>query len=255
MSFFPRRPDDPDPEPNPDTPPDSADSTGICPRCGRNSNFRGVSAPIPLTFTGLQVVNRDGTTERDPAERVNALFCMGCGQGTAVIEEKWVGRREGIGGGGTIRWRGIHWWPPVAIAGITGAVPLRIRSCLEEGLKCLSAGAPRGAAVMFRRTLEAIVREKGSSAAVTAMEKKNLAAGLQVMADEHTTTADLSEWAKEIRLAANVGAHLDPIDDVSTPEAENLSKLLRHLLVYLYEVGAQIRRAKGAVSSQASSTP
>jgi hypothetical protein len=106
-----------------------------------------VSAPIPLTFTGLQVMNRDGTPELDPAERVNAMFCMGCGRATAVVEEKWVGQqpwREG-GQSGKIRWRGVHWWPPVAIAGITDAVPQAIRSCCEEGLRCLGAGTPRGA--------------------------------------------------------------------------------------------------------------
>jgi uncharacterized protein DUF4145 len=241
----------------PDTPPDTADPTGICPRCSRSSNFKGVVPPIPLFFTGTQIGRPDHTVELEAAERVSGLLCLGCGQATAVVEEMWVGQRpwrEGARTGGKIRWRGIHWWPPLAIAGITDAVPQPIRSCFEEGLRCLSPGAPRAAAVMFGRTLEAIVRDKGSEAAVTAM-KKNLAAGPQVMADEHTITADLAEWAKEIRLARNAGGHFDPMDDVSTAEAENLSKLLRHLLVYLYEVGARIRRAKGAAPSQASSTP
>jgi len=103
---------------------------------------------------------------------------------------------------------------------------------------------------MFRRTLEAIVRDKGSAAAVAAMEKKDLASGLQVMANEHTITGDLAEWAKEIRLAGNVGGHFDPIGDVDVAEAEDLSKLLRSLLVYLYEVGAQIKRGRAAASAQ-----
>lgn len=105
---------------------------------------------------------------------------------------------------------------------------------------------------MFRRTLEAIVREKGSAAAVAAIDKKNVASGLQVMADENTVTADLAEWAREIRLAANVGAHFDPMDNVTADEAENLSKLLRDLLIYLYEVGAQVRRARAPASPQPS---
>ncbi len=215
-----------------------------------------MSAPIPLSFTGLQITNRDGRSELDPAERVNAMFCMGCGRASAVVEEKWVDQQPSREGGrsGTIRWRGIHWWPPLAVAGITNAVPQAIRSCFEEGLRCLGAGAPRGAAVMFGRTLEAIVRDKGSQVAVTAMEKNNLATGLKVMADEHAITPDLAEWAKEIRLARNVGGHVDPIDDVDVAEAEDLSRLLRSLLVYLYEVGAQIKRARGQ-GGGASRTP
>lgn len=35
--------------PNPDTPPDSWDPTGVCPRCGRTSNFRSL-ASLPVTF-------------------------------------------------------------------------------------------------------------------------------------------------------------------------------------------------------------
>jgi hypothetical protein len=52
------------------------------------------------------------------------------------------------------------------------------------------------------------------------------------------------EWAKELRLAGNVGGHFDPIDDVTLQEAEGLSKLLRSVLVYLYEVPAKLRRAR-----------
>lgn len=249
--FIPKNASDPDPKPNPDTPPDSTDPTGVCPRCSRHSNFKAVPVPIPLTFTGLRIVRPGGESEPDPAQRVNALFCLGCGEATVVVEEKWIGQhpwREGFRGG-TIRWRGIHWWPPVAIAGISDAVPANIRACFVEGLRCLGAGAPRGAAVMFRRTLEAVVRDKGSQAAVAAMEQKNLFNGLKVMAEEHTLTPDLAEWAKEIRLAGNVGGHFDPIDDVDLAEAEDLGRLLRSLLIYLYEIGAQIRRARGAAPS------
>jgi hypothetical protein len=34
---------------NPDTPPDSWDPAGICPRCGRASNFRSLGS-VPVTF-------------------------------------------------------------------------------------------------------------------------------------------------------------------------------------------------------------
>ncbi len=247
MGFFPRNRNDPDPEPNPDTPPDSADPTGICPRCGRNSNFKGIAPPIPLKFGTTVAILPDGSHDPEVSERVSGFLCMGCGQGTAVVEEEWIGQQPVHAGGrrsGTIRYRGIHWWPPVAVAGITEAVPDSIRECFSEGLRCLSANAPRGAAVMFRRTLEAIVRDKGSRAAVKAMEDKNLASGLRVMADEHAITPDLAEWTKSLRLAANVGAHYDPIENVTPEEAEELSKLLRHVLIYLYEVGAQVKRAR-----------
>jgi Domain of unknown function (DUF4145) len=248
MGFIPGGRNDPDPEPNPDTPPDSADPTGICPRCGRNSNFRAITEPIPITAGNTVGILPDGTQEPEVLERVSVFYCMGCGEGTVVVEEEWIGqlpvRASGRRSGGRIRYHGIHWWPPVAVAGIGEAVPAAIRECFSEGLRCLSSNAPRGAAVMFRRTLEAVVRDKGSAIAVKAMEDGVLADGLRVMAAEHSITPALAEWAKELRLAGNVGGHYDPMDDVTPDEADGLSKLLRQLLIYLYEVGAQIKRAR-----------
>jgi Domain of unknown function (DUF4145) len=66
------------------------------------------------------------------------------------------------------------------------------------------------------------------------------------MADEGALDRNLAEWAKEIRLVANVGAHFDSVDDVSPEEAENLSRLLRELLRYLYEMPARIGRSRAS---------
>jgi len=97
---------------------------------------------------------------------------------------------------------------------------------------------------MFRRSLEAIIREKGSPAAVKALEDVNLAKGLRVMADEKALDPSLADWAKELRLAGNAGGHYDPMNDVTPDEAEVASKLLRSILTYLYEMPAKLRRAR-----------
>ena len=96
---------------------------------------------------------------------------------------------------------------------------------------------------MLRRTVEGIVRESGSTEAQKALGH-NLAAGLRVMADEHGLDANLAQWAAEIRLTANVGAHYDPLEDVSDGEAADLARLTRQLLHYLYEMPAQLKRAR-----------
>lgn len=80
-------------KPNPDTPPDSDDPTGVCARCGRTSNFRSLGS-IPVTFDPTVVaVGPDGSRTPLVLERVSALLCMGCGQATVVVEEEWVGGR------------------------------------------------------------------------------------------------------------------------------------------------------------------
>ncbi len=66
------------------------------------------------------------------------------------------------------------------------------------------------------------------------------------MAEEHILDANLSTWADEIRLVGNVGAHFDPIDDVTLAEATDLAKLTRQLLHYVYELPASIQRKRGS---------
>jgi len=236
------------PTPNPDTPPDSADPTGVCPRCGRTSNFHNLGH-LPVTFKdGIVAIGRDGSREPLVLEQVSALQCFGCGQATAVVEEEWIGERRARDGGnsGQISYRGIHWWPPPSAANLDPAIPAQVVDVFGEGLRCLSVRAPRAAAVMFRRSLEAVVRASGSAAAVKTLDDKNLASALAVMAKEHALDPTLAQWAKELRLVGNVAGHVDPADNVDMSEAEEMSRLARGLFTYLYEMPARLARGRAA---------
>jgi Domain of unknown function (DUF4145) len=234
------------PPPDRDSPPDSRDPGGPCPRCGRTSTFE-VLGFLPLTFDkAFRAVNRDGTTELQLSERVIVLQCRGCDQCTAVVEERYVGTRravEEIPTGGTINYRGVFWYPPAGVSDLDESIPKQIREAFVEGAKCLAVRAARGAAVMFRRTVEAVVTDKGSPAAQEALERR-LSDALQVMADEHTLDPSLASWGKEVRLAGNAGGHFDPLDDVTMEEATELSKLIRNLFLYLYEMPAKLKRQR-----------
>jgi hypothetical protein len=237
---------------NPDTPPDSWDPAGICPRCGRASNFRSLGS-VPVTFDlTIGAAGRDGSWGPLVLEQVSALQCYGCRQAVVVVEEEeWVGghpARQRVGGGGAVTFRGIHWWPAPGAVNLDESIPDAVAECFSEGVRCLSAHAPRAAAVMFRRTLEAVVRTSGSTAAVTTLDHKNLAAALGVMAAEQTLDPSLAQWAKELRLVGNAGGHLDPLDNVEMSEAEEMSLLARGLFTYLYEMPAKLARSRAAAS-------
>ncbi len=174
-------------------------------------------------------------------------MCSGCKECIVVVENKYIGDHrvaEGMHYGGTINYRGVWWWPPPAVADLDASIPEQAAEAYREGVRAMWASAPRAAAVMFRRTPEAIVKTTGSEAAKAAA-KQNLASGLSVMADEGALDRSLAEWAKEIRIVGNVGGHFDLGDDVTPEEAANLSKLLRELMRYLYEMPAQIVRSRG----------
>lgn len=88
---------------------------------------------------GLQRLACDGAV-------VGARAPVGCARGpsdgnctrqaTVVVEEQWVGdhpAREGTKTGGSINWRGIHWWPLPAGAGLDEAIPEAIRGVSRRG--------------------------------------------------------------------------------------------------------------------------
>jgi hypothetical protein len=235
------------PKHDPDTPPDSSDPAGPCSRCGRISNFT-VVGKVGVTFAGGGTfIGPSGDQQRDDQQQATILECSGCRERMVVIEDKYVGNQlasEGFRSGGTINYRGVWWWPPPGVADLDAFIPEEIADAYREGIRAMWAQAPRAAAVMFRRTLEAIVKTSGSPAAQAAANQKNLASGLTVMADEGALDRNLADWANEIRVVANSGAHFDLVDDVTSEEAENLSRLIRELLRYLYEMPARITRTR-----------
>jgi len=233
-------------ESNPETLPDSTDPSGPCPRCGRVSNFI-VEGTVGVSFGRAWSQGPNGEREWDTLDRMALLRCLGCQQNTVVIEEQWIGdypARTGASDRGLITYRGIHWWPPPGAADLDEAIPGPVQGGYAEAVRALSVRAPRAAATMLRGTLEALVRDRGSDEAQQALAT-NLARALRVMADEHTLDGSLADWAAEIRLAGNAGAHLDPLEGVTMDEAEDLAHLTRQLLHYVYELPAQLRRARG----------
>jgi hypothetical protein len=91
---------------------------------------------------------------------------------------------------------------------------------------------------MSRRTLEAITVEMGET-------KGSLAERLKNLSEKGVLHPSLSEWAKEVRLIGNKGAHFDPINEVSTDDAKQLLTFIKELLKFLYELPAELNRRRG----------
>lgn len=212
-----------------DGPPDSERPSGLCPRCEKQSSFEYAHS-LPLTFDGGHMLGRGGEPNTPTFnERITLLLCRHCNQGVLVLEEQWIGDHKATerqGGGGSVSWRGFHWWPLVG-ASLHEAIPEAIRSTYNEAVLALSANCPRAAAVMARRTLEAVAVDKGEA-------NGTLAQRVNALSDKGLLHPSLSEWVKEVRLVGNVGAHYDPMDTVSAGDARQLIDFIRELLNYLY---------------------
>jgi hypothetical protein len=223
--------------------PDSTSPHGLCPRCQKQSSF-DVANPQPVTVDpDLQLVERGGSSSPVVLDQVSILYCRNCQQGIVVVEEQcvagrpWREPKTGKPSGGVITWKGIHWWP-AADTQMSADVPVTIAEVFQEAVRALHAECPRASAVMARRTLEAITVDKGETTGV-------LADRLKKLASNGTLLPTLADWAKEVRLVGNAGAHFDPINSVSKKDAEDLIAFVRKLLRYLYELPADLARRKG----------
>jgi Domain of unknown function (DUF4145) len=218
--------------------PDSSRPSGLCPRCGKQSSFEKAGS-LPVTFDyETYTQGQDGISRHDATDVVTSLICRHCRQGVVVVEEQWVGdhpKRKGRFGG-VISYRGIHWWP-LPDTKRSPDVPNEIAGAFAESITALSANCPRASAAMARRTLEAITVERGET-------KGTLAERLNALGTKGILHPTLSDWAKEVRLVGNIGAHFDPIQQVSMEDARQLVDFIRELLKYLYELPAELARRR-----------
>jgi hypothetical protein len=237
------------PEANPATPPDSTDPTGPCPRCGERSSFE-VGPSHPVSFDGSsRVMSAAAGGDVVPGEldRATILLCRNCKQGVVVVEEQWVGdnpMRDGLKGGGYVTWRGIHWWPAPGAADLEDSIPAALREAFIEGVRSHGAKAPHAAAVMFRRTVEGMVRDKGNEAAIQQLDNNDLPGALLHMNKAGILDKTLYEWALEIKALGNTGGHFDAFENVSPEQANALLQLVRQLLRYAYEEPERLRHLR-----------
>ena|GEM_PF-848623 len=219
--------------------PDSTHQSGLCPRCGKQSSFE-IKAISTVSYDDRYAIKDDGSHSLIGLDRVAVLLCRHCNQGTVVIEEKWIGdhpARERAGGG-DVFYRGIHWWP-LPESHLSKDIPEDIAGAFAEVSSTLHAQCPRAAVVMARRTLEAVTADKGE-------KQGNLIVRLKNLATNGILSSGLSEWAHEVRLLGNAGAHYDPLNQVSMEDASELVSFLRELLHHIYELPARLKRLRSS---------
>jgi len=219
--------------------PDSYRPNGLCPRCGKQSSFE-INGELPVTFDGgIVYPPKGGTPYRGYSDRVISMICRHCNQGVVVVEEEWIGdhpSRSGIVKGGEVSFRGIHWWP-LPQSKLSDDIPAEISNIFIEAVQVYYAKAPRATAVMLRLTIEAISAHFGESSG-------SLAQRLQSLSSKNILQPSLSDWAREVRLLGNQGAHYDPANEVTMEDATQLLNFTQELMKYLFELPAELKRRR-----------
>lgn len=220
---------------DPEAFPDSSDPGGPCPRCGRIANFRPI-AVSPLSYR--EGVFADG--RRVPLQRAAIFECDACHRGIVVIEDLYVGGVR-YGGSGHVTWHGIYWWPTPGTASFGPEVPSPVADAYAEGMRCISAGAPNGAAALFRTALTWIVQAIGSDAAKA---KSDLKAKVKQMVIDGGLGPTLGDWAEHVRLYGNAGVHPDLFGDVTIEEARDVGQLAGTLIELLFITPARVAKRR-----------
>ena len=209
---------------NPDSSPTPHDSSGPCPRCGRVSQFQ-----VDTFGTRLRSYRRE---KANVYERADILTCFGCGESIIVVTERFGDRENRL----------LHVYPAPGAGSLDTAVDESVASAYDEGMRCLSIGANRAAAVMLRSALSLFVKDKGSE---EAKAERHLKVALKRMKADNTLHPSLWDWADHLNQLGNEGAHPEDYDDVTAAEAQGLAKFVRNLIHIEYEMPAQLRRDQG----------
>ena len=115
-------------------------------------------------------------------------------------------------------------------------IPEAVKKDFDEALMCLSVGAARGAAVLARRALQTMCKEKGAT-------KKELKDQIDELFTKSVITKDLQGWSHEVRYVGNDAAHPNDVE-VQKEDAEEIIDLLESLCEVLYVAPAKAANRK-----------
>jgi hypothetical protein len=121
------------------------------------------------------------------------------------------------------------------------ALPKVVRTSYEEAVRCENSKSWIACVTMVGRTLEAVTKAYDPT-------QRTMFAGLQAMYKNGAISQEIHEWANELRVIRNYGAHAsdEPIDRQDASEALDFLQAILELLYYMRPKFQQMqaRRAK-----------
>jgi Cys-tRNA(Pro) deacylase len=143
-------------------------------------------------------------------------------------------------------------WPP-SDPPPSPAIPPALRAELTEAKACLRAGTYPATVVTVRRLLEGVCRDQGAYQAT-------LYTSLHDLARQGLIEGRLLQWAEELRVLGNTGAHLPDrhTRPISREDAQDAVALAEALLDYLYVFSrtyAEFRKRRGGRDPIPADTP
>ena len=143
------------------------------------------------------------------------------------------------GNGVVTRWSADtkpNWLPKPAQTETPKYCPDEVTKAFKEGCDVLSISTA-SSVLMFRKTVELSLKKIHSENL-----SQNLKQRIKTLANNHTLTKTMSDWADHVRLEGNVAAH--ELEEPTKKQAEDLREFTRYLLTYLFTLPEKIKRIR-----------
>ncbi|WP_166389677.1 DUF4145 domain-containing protein [Nocardioides ochotonae] len=201
------------------------DGTGFCPWHKKDSSFHsvhqiGYASPHFYSPMGSSL-NRQYPD--DPIRTgIVVMECRHCRQSVILLETVVRSPAEVEGDDDERRWRTMV-YPAESPRTLHKSAPEVVRSLFEEASKCEKSGAFRAAGVMYRATVEELVKEQNATG-------HNLYDKIESL--KGTLSTELVEDLHEARMLGNDSIHAGLT--YSAEEVEDVAKLIEEAVLVLY---------------------
>jgi len=187
-----------------------------CPHCN-------IAAPLLSQVTGAET-----TDDRRQNMRQWVIYkCNTCG-GATMATAPVIDKARNVMGEIT------DIWPTPQT--VHDSVPERARAYLQQAIA--SIAAPSGAVMLTASAVDSMLKEKG-------LKEGSLYKRIETAAKDHLITAEMSEWAHEVRLDANDQRHVD--EEGALPDEADARKSIEFataLAQFLFVLPARVARGR-----------
>lgn len=115
--------------------------------------------------------------------------------------------------------------------------PAQVGKAWEQAHKSLSTDSWDAAAAMAGRALQPALKDKGA-------RKDRLVDQIRELGSAGILPKPMLEWAEEIRILRNIGAHPDEEVEVTPHDAKDIVKFTDYFLIYTYDLPREIEAYK-----------
>ncbi len=131
----------------------------------------------------------------------------------------------------------VGWFPKAS--DVDETLPERARTYLSQALNSLHS--PAGAVMLAASAVDAMLKAKG-------YKEGSLYSRIDKATKDHLITAEMAQWAHEVRLEANEERHADEAEPLPTPEEATRSlDFAMALGQFLFVLPARVQKGLGEV--------